>query len=443
MTGPLRLPNIRLFIFFRVLFNARFYYPIFTVLFLDMGLTLEQFFLLNAVWAVSIVLLEVPSGAFADTFGRRNLVVLAGCCMVVEMLILCFVPIGNNIIIFWALLINRVISGGAEAFASGADEALAFDTLKQEGEEDQWPKVLDLQMRCQSAAFVVAMLLGAGVYDADFMTMVAGLVGFEGEIHKATSLRFPLYLNLITALAVLFIALKMREAKASDGDDGPKSASAAFKLVFQTGRWILKTPTVLIIIAAALTFDSTARTIITLASEYYRLIQIPDVAFGVLGALFGAIGIIAPIYARKLVERKSPLFNWSLVAVILLVSLCGMAFAVPYWGVIPVMGIGLTMMLLGFFVSHYLNQSVEDSNRRATVLSFRSLATNLAYGTVGLLYMGITAALRKAEDKPDESEIGKVNTVFADIIAWTPLYYILTVIALIIVAKFVLRKVTS
>lgn len=440
MTGPLRLPNIRLFILFRVLFNARFYYPIFTVLFLDMGLTLEQFFLLNAVWAVAIVLLEVPSGAFADTFGRRNLIVLAGCCMVVEILILCFVPIGDNTIIFWALLINRVISGGAEAFASGADEALAFDTLKQEGEEDQWPKVLDLLMRWQSAAFVVAMLMGAAVYDADFMTMIGGLFGFEGEVHKTTSLRFPLYLNLITALGVLFIALKMRELKTTDGDDGPKSPAAAFKLVFQTGSWIIKTPVVLVIIVAALTFDSTARTMITLASEYYRLIQIPEVAFGILGAIMGMIGIVAPIYARKLVEKKSALFNWSLLAIILLVSLVGISFSVPYWGIIPMLGIGLVMMLMGFFVSHYLNQNVTDSNRRATVLSFRSLATNLAYGTVGLLYMGITAALRKAEGKPDESEIGEVNTVFAEIIAWTPVYYVLTVTVLIFVTKFVLRK---
>ena len=55
--------NVRLFIAFRVFFNARFYYPVFTILFLDFGLTLEQFALLNAAWAAAIVLLEVPSGA--------------------------------------------------------------------------------------------------------------------------------------------------------------------------------------------------------------------------------------------------------------------------------------------------------------------------------------------------------------------------------------------
>jgi MFS family permease len=74
--SALAIRNVRLFIAFRVFFNARFYYPIFTILFLDFGLTLEQFALLNAAWAASIVLLEVPSGALADTIGRRNLAVV-------------------------------------------------------------------------------------------------------------------------------------------------------------------------------------------------------------------------------------------------------------------------------------------------------------------------------------------------------------------------------
>ncbi|MDH3869135.1 MAG: hypothetical protein OET08_07150, partial [Desulfuromonadales bacterium] len=51
VTSPFQIPNVRLFIIFRVLFNARFYYPVFSILFLDFGLTLSQFAILNAVWA--------------------------------------------------------------------------------------------------------------------------------------------------------------------------------------------------------------------------------------------------------------------------------------------------------------------------------------------------------------------------------------------------------
>jgi hypothetical protein len=41
--------NLTRFIAFRLLYSARFYYPVFTVLFLDYGLTLEQFAILNIV----------------------------------------------------------------------------------------------------------------------------------------------------------------------------------------------------------------------------------------------------------------------------------------------------------------------------------------------------------------------------------------------------------
>ena len=71
-------PQAALFVWFRLLFNCRFYYPVYTILFLDFGLNLTQFAALNVVWAISIVLLEVPSGAMADVIGRRNLVVLSG-----------------------------------------------------------------------------------------------------------------------------------------------------------------------------------------------------------------------------------------------------------------------------------------------------------------------------------------------------------------------------
>ena len=64
--------NVRLFLAFRVLFNARFYYPVLAVLFLDLGLTLDQFAILNVAWAVSIVCCELPLGAVADKIGRRN-----------------------------------------------------------------------------------------------------------------------------------------------------------------------------------------------------------------------------------------------------------------------------------------------------------------------------------------------------------------------------------
>src|SRR5262245_60770726 len=121
--------NVRLFIAFRVLFNSRFYYAVFAVMFLDYGLSVEQFALLNVVWAFSIVLLEVPLGAVADHIGRKKTIVAASFLMVLEMCLLAFAPFGNPGLLFAMFVGNRILSGAAEACASGADEALAYDSL--------------------------------------------------------------------------------------------------------------------------------------------------------------------------------------------------------------------------------------------------------------------------------------------------------------------------
>ena len=100
--------NIPLFIAFRILFNARWYYPMLAVLFLDFGLSIEQYALLNVAWAAAIVAFEVPSGALADQLGRKRMVVFAAILMVVEMAVFAFAPRGNPSLLFALFLVNRV-----------------------------------------------------------------------------------------------------------------------------------------------------------------------------------------------------------------------------------------------------------------------------------------------------------------------------------------------
>lgn len=194
--------NIPLFVAFRVLFNARFYYPILGVLFLDLGLTLEQYAILNVVWAVTIVTLEIPSGALADVIGRRRMVVIAAGLMVVELAIFSFAPTGDATVLFWLLVVNRVLSGAAEASASGADEALAYDSLPTGNRGEAWSAVLESLTRWQSAAFFVAMVVGGALYDADFIGGVAGWFGSEWRPASAEVARWPVFVTFAMSIGV-------------------------------------------------------------------------------------------------------------------------------------------------------------------------------------------------------------------------------------------------
>lgn len=417
--GTLGDYNCRRFVWFRVLFNARFYYPVLAVLFLDLGLSATEYTLLNFAWALAIVFGEVPFGVLADRIGRRPLVIAAGVCMVAEMAVLCAAPRNGGLVLFLFCLVNRLLSGVAEALASGADESLAYEALANEGRGDEWPRVLAQVMHWQSLAMVVAMLVGSAVYDPHLLNRVAAHVGLAVEFDLGTTLRFPLYLNLITALGVLAVALSMREP-------GPRvheallSTRQAWRSVLEAGGWILRTPLALFVILGGLFIDSVIRLFLTFGSAFYRLIDLPEASYGLIGAGMAGIGMAVAPMARRLVMSGSVLRSYAVLASLALLGLLGTALHIPYWGVVFVLPLAAAISAVGFAVSHYLNSAV-DSRHRATVLSFKGLAFNLGYGFVSLLFALALEAYR---------DTGSAQAGFADALALLPVWLVFTLLVL-------------
>jgi len=445
--SPYAIRNVRLFIAFKIFFNARFYYPVFTILFLDFGLTMAQFALLNAIWAATIVLAEVPSGALADILGRRKLMVWAGAVMVVEILLLCVVPRQNPGLLFGVFVLNRILSGLAEASASGADEAIAYDALKAAGLQAQWGRVLATSIRLQSIGFIVAMTLGAVVYDPAFMQQAADWLGLSIPFTRDTTLRLPLYLTLVMAVLTLTAALRMEESgngldkgESRPGEKSGVPAREAFAMTLRAGRWILKTPFALVIICSGFLFDSIARMVITLSSQYYRVIEVPEAVFGLIGSGIAVLGLIIPRIALRMTERNSPRYNLLVLAGINLVGLVGMAFFVPLAGLLPAIILFSGMYMTGFFVSHYLNH-ITDSAQRATVLSFKGLSYNLSYGLIGLLYSLLVAWTRPGivESHPDQSTFQVENLTFMATFNWFPWAFVIGFVILCLFAGRRLR----
>ena len=430
--------NLRRFIIFRLFYSARFYYPVLTILFLDYGLTLEQFALLNLAWALSIVVAEVPSGALADIVGRRRLVIFAAVMMVVEMSLLAFVPMGASGLLFTVFLINRISSGLSEAAASGADEALAYDSLKALGREQQWSHLLEKTSRVVSIGFFVTMILGAFVYDQALLNRTLAFFNPDWEIARETAIRLPVILTLLSAFVVLATALGFRElpadtaSQAAAGKGGLGALIEAFRQVGRAARWIVGHRFVLFVILAALALDSVARQFVVLASEYYRLIDIPVSWFGFIGAGMSLFGIITARFSRYLVNSHTPAFNFGVLSSILLLSLLGLSLAIPVGGLVFAVGAFALLGMVQFHASFYLNRAV-DSTIRATVLSFKGLAMNLGLGFASLLYTGLVATLRARAGGLAEAELQK--QVFLDALLAFPLYYFVLMVLIILLAR--------
>lgn len=425
--------NPHLFVLFRVFFSCRFYYPVFAILFLDFGLSIEQFAYLNLAWAIAIVVLEVPSGALADQFGRRPLIIAASILMVIEMLILCLSPaVGpasatvdpatrENAIffLFVVFLFNRIVSGAAEAAASGADEALAYDSLAPESRELRWSQITTQLMRWQAVAFIVVTLVGAAVYDPDLVNWLASAFGSSLRFSQQQTLKFPIYLNLAMALATLAISLRMVETHRPRKSARTPLATAiteSFHRTYSTGVQILHHPATLMLILIGLFFDSAIRLYYTVGSIYLKLLQYEPRHFGLVSVAGSLTGIAAAWFASRPIRRFQPEMNFRIVATLIFLGLLSLAFPIPKFSVIFLVPLWLAMRFLHFFISNYLNR-ITASENRATILSFRSMTMNLAYGGAVFAYGLQTQFLRSRWE--NRGIAGDSDTLEQDVFAQT------------------------
>ena len=384
-TGPFAHRNARLYVFFTVLYNARAYYPVLAVFFVDLGLTLERFVFLNLMWALAIFTLEVPSGALADTVGRKKLMVFASVLMVIEMTILLLAPKNGGTLLFALCILNRLLSGTSEAAASGADEAIAYDALPEEGRDRAWDEVLSAAMRWRAAGFLIAMALGGLLYDPVWLGLA-----IPAEIAH----RLPVAVVLCQGIACVVITSRLEETpRHEEGSTGERCRSA-FRLTLRTAKMAFTTRSIAVVILGGLLIDSVARNFATVNSEYFRLIGIPEWAFGFIGATTGLMNFFVPEIARKLNARFSPLGVLGIAGALAVVALALLAPAWPWFGILPSMLLMTLLGLVGFTVGRHLHGCAESS-QRATLLSVRGLAFNVGYGSVSLGFSLLLARMRE------------------------------------------------
>ena len=265
----------------------------------------------------------------------KKLLVVAGWLMVVEMALLCLAPRGNTSLLFIVFLINRICSGTAEAAASGADESIAYDTLKAHGADHHWPAVLSRQMRLRSLGSIIALSVGAALYDPAFVQKLCQWVGWDITVTQDVTMRLPLILTFAFAVITLAAAYGMQETNAGGAPADRQSVKEALKLTLRAGGWIWRTPFALVLILAGVMFDNVTRVTITLGSQYYRLIEIPEAAFGIIGAGMAGIGMLVPSLAQRMTARLTPTFNFWILGLLTFGGLAGVSFFLPWFGLFP------------------------------------------------------------------------------------------------------------
>ena len=187
---------IRLFYIFQFFFDFIFIYAVEKLFMLHRELDLSQIGILLFLWSMMTLVLEVPSGAIADRWSRRKMLILSGLSFS-----LCYVIwIFSNS--FWMFLFGFLLRTIGGTFASGTLQAYVFDFLKQAKAESKFEEIWGRGNALRT--------LGIGV--------AVGLGGFLSEI----SYELTVMLSALSVMVVSVIAYIWPEVKASESTEEVK-----------------------------------------------------------------------------------------------------------------------------------------------------------------------------------------------------------------------------
>lgn len=138
--------------FFRGLFLIS---PVVVFFYQQRGLNYFQILSLESVFVLFMLLFEIPTGLFADKYGRKLSIIIGSLLIGTESIIYLF---ANNYIIF---AISYAISAIGLTFLSGTVEAFIYDHLKSHKLEGEMKKAMGMYGASASLAGMVAPILGS------------------------------------------------------------------------------------------------------------------------------------------------------------------------------------------------------------------------------------------------------------------------------------------
>ncbi|MEU5363797.1 MFS transporter [Streptomyces sp. NPDC005925] len=160
-------------------------YPVYALLFSDTGLPLWQISSLFALWSVTGVLLEVPSGAWADAFSRRLLLCLGPLLTAAGFALWVLVPS------YGAFAAGFVLWGAGGALGSGALEALVHEELDRLGAAGRYARVMGRARAAGQIGVMGAMALGGSLFALGGYPAVGAASVAACLLAAATATRFP------------------------------------------------------------------------------------------------------------------------------------------------------------------------------------------------------------------------------------------------------------
>lgn len=327
---------------------------IIVLLFQEHGLTMQEITMLQSLFAVAVIIFELPTGYFADHHGRKKSIVIGGCFSTLGYI--AYSLSGT----FFEFLGAEILLAVGCGFVSGADSAIIYDNT--DGSEG-------------NCSFIKTE--GNGASASMFSEALTSFIG--GSFLALVSLRLPLYFDALLALSVIPVALTLHEPQKPKKQKRESSLISMLRLMKYSLhdhveiKWL--------ILYSGLVSASTL-TMVWFNPIYWEAAHIPLRMFGVLWAAFLCVGAgisLRAHWAEDRLGRKRLL--------LMLVTLPVMAYLflsahVASWSLVFITLFYVTRGLNNPIMKSYLNGLV-SSEKRATILSAQSLMGRLLFAIIG------------------------------------------------------------
>ncbi len=123
--------------------------PIMNFVWKSGGLNFEQVLVLQGIFAFTVFILELPSGMLADVWGYKKTIIMA---TIFYCLGYGFYCISNG---FCGFAIAEIVIGFGLCLESGCEEALIFESLKDQGKEKEYETIFG---KIKSCRFLISAL---------------------------------------------------------------------------------------------------------------------------------------------------------------------------------------------------------------------------------------------------------------------------------------------
>jgi MFS family permease len=326
----------------------------------ERGLSFGQVLAFEAAFGATILLAEVPTGIVADRYSRKLSVILASAITALAMLTF---GLATGIPI---LLVSYVAFGIGEAFSSGADSAVLFETLKTLKRDDEFSRRVGFFNGMLTAVIAASTVVGA--------ILVTWL-----------PLNAPFIISAGLSLPALGLALALREPPRLDKRSSfvGTGREALARIRRTRSMWSL----ILVYVTGGVTISMMGT---TLPIILFTTHDVPIWAIGLFVASQLLVSSAGSLMAAPLVRRFGLPLTVSAMALggplSLLAGAAGVVWLMPVF-MLP----SITYNVLFIHVVDFLSRRSPDS-QRATTVSLSSMATQVGFIGVAFTFGRIADA---------------------------------------------------